>query len=408
MNIYTRQFGVALTLSVLIGCTSPARPTNTLAVVTPSSQTVTPLTAASATTDPIPTTLVANPSSVGSIQPAQSMQIARAAHAAALLADGQLLITGGFGQGENTYAATAELYDSTTGDFSFTGKMEMGRCCHTATRLGDGRVLIAGGFNGTYLASAELYDPRTDSFTTISPLTTPRMGHAAVLLDNDKVLLVGGVGTGWTFLASAELYDTATGTFTPTDAMTVARESHTITKLQDGRVLITGGHQGRHSAITIYDSAELYDSVTGTFAPTGNMNKQRHKHDAVLLSDGRVLITGGSDRRDDQGAYASAEIYDPLTGAFSLAGTMPTSRYKHMGTSLALKNGNILIAGGARNAIIYDPERNVFSVIPSDLGTATLSRLFATATLLPSGNVLIAGGYGIGQEVSAQTWVYTP
>jgi hypothetical protein len=121
-----------------------------------------------------------------------------------------------------------------------------------------------------------------------------------------------------------------------------------------------------------------------------------------------VLITGGSDERDDQGAYASAEIYNPSTGAFSMAGNMPTVRYKHIGTSLPLQNGNVLIAGGARNAIIYDSGRNVFSGVPGDLGTATLSRLFATATLLSNGNVLITGGYGLGQNVSAQTWIYYP
>jgi hypothetical protein len=339
---------------------------------------------------------------------AKAMRIERAAHAATLLDNGQVLVTGGFGQGSNTDTDTAELYDPASGDFGFTGKMAMRRCCHTATKLSDGRVLIAGGFNGDYLADAELYDPRTGNFTPTGSLTTPRMDHVAVMLDNGKVLLVGGVGTGWTFLASAELYDPATGAFTRTGNMTVARESHTITKLQNGQVLITGGHRGRHAALIIYASAELYDPVSGTFTPAGDMHMRRHKHDAVLLVDGRVLITGGSDERDDQDAYASAEIYSPATGAFSLAPDMPTVRYKHIGTSLLLKNGNVLIAGGARNAVIYDSKRNVFSVVPGDLGTATLSRLFATATLLPDGNVLITGGYGLGQNVSAQAWIYNP
>jgi hypothetical protein len=173
-------------------------------------------------------------------------------------------------------------------------------------------------------------------------------------------------------------------------------------------VLIAGGHQGRHSTIIIYDSAEIYAPTTGVFAPTGRMTVRRHKHDAVLLSDGRVLISGGSDERDDQDAYASAEIYAPSTGAFSMVGNMPTIRYKHIGTSLLLKNGNVLIAGGARNAVIYDPPRNTFSTVPGDLGTATLSRLFSTATLLQNGSVLITGGYGLGQNVSTKAWMYSP
>jgi hypothetical protein len=234
------------------------------------------------------------------------------------------------------------------------------------------------------------------------------MDHVAVLLDSGKVLLAGGVGTGWTFLASAELYDPDSGTFSATGEMSVPRESHSVTKLMDGRVLITGGHQGRHAAITIYDSAEIYDPQTGHFTLTGLMTVRRHKHDAVLLADGRVLITGGSDERDDQGAYSSAEIYDPASGAFTLTADMPSVRYKHIGTSLLLPNGNALIAGGGRNAVIYDPLRNTFSVVPGVLGTATLSRLFSTATLLQDGSVLIAGGYGVGEDVSAGAWVYNP
>jgi hypothetical protein len=336
------------------------------------------------------------------------MLTGRAAHAATLLPDGKVLITGGFGQGDNGYTDTAELYDPATGTFVFTGKMTVKRCCHTATLLPDGRVLVAGGFNGSYLSSAEIYDPASGQFTPTGPLTAARMDHVAALLDNGKVLLAGGVGTGWTFLASTELYDPATGAFAPTGGMAVARESHTITELQDGRVLITGGHQGRQSAIIIYDSAEIYDPAAGVFTPTGHMTVRRHKHDAVLLSDGRVLISGGSDERDDQGAYTSAESYDPLTGLFSVTGNMPTVRYKHIGTSLLLKNGKVLIAGGARHAVVYDSPSNTFSIVPGDMGTATLSRLFSTATLLQNGSVLITGGYGLGQNVSAQAWIYSP
>jgi hypothetical protein len=336
------------------------------------------------------------------------MHSARATHTATLLPDGSLLIAGGFGNGENSYSDRAERYLPTTGEFVDAGQMAIRRCCHSATRLLDGRVLIAGGFNGDYLSNAEIYDLASDSFTPTGSLTTSRMDHTAVLLDDGRVLLVGGVGTGWTFLASAEIYDPATGSFAPTGSMSVPRESHTLTKLSDGRVLVTGGHQGRHAALQIYASAEIYDPATGAFTPTGGMGVRRHKHDAVLLADGRVLVTGGSDEQDDLGAYSSAEMYDPASASFSPVGDMPGIRYKHIGTSLLLENGKVLIAGGARNAILYDPAGSLFSLVPGDLGTTDLSRLFSTATLLDDGSVLIAGGYGLGQAVSASAWIYTP
>jgi hypothetical protein len=398
MKICAYYSSVIIFLLALMGCERPAQ-----ATLPPSAP---QMPAATAIRNQDRSDL--NVSEIGSIHPITSMLTERAAHAAALLESGEVLITGGFGRGDHTYRDSAEIYDPATGEFTYTGKMSIGRCCHTETRLLDGRILIAGGFNGEYLSNAEIYDPATGVFHSIGPLTTPRMDHVAVLLDDGKVLLVGGVGTGWTFLSSAELYDPATGTFTPTGDMTVARESHTITKLQDGRVLITGGHRGRHSDIILYDSAELYDPQTGLFTEVGHMTVRRHKHDAVLLSDGKVLITGGSDEGDDQNAYRSAEIFDPRTGIFSQVGDMPTVRYKHIGTSLLLQSGNVLLAGGARNAVIYDELQDTFATVPGDLGTDVLSRLFSTATLLSDGNVLLTGGYGIGQNASAGAWIYSP
>lgn len=400
MSRAARLIGFMLILLFTNGCTNPTAP---ISVKTVTAQPTTPF-----LVQPSKTTQPPHLTEVGSIQSTTAMFSARAVHAATLLLDGDVLITGGFGNGNDGYSKTAELYNPADGKFSLTGNMTIRRCCHTATRLADGRVLIAGGFNGDYLAGAEIYDPSTGRFSPTGSLKVARMDHVAMLLDNGKVLLAGGVGNDWDFLASAELYDPSTGLFTRTGDMNVARESHTITKLTDGRVLITGGHRGRHAEIIIYSSAEIYDLASGSFSEAGDMLVRRHKHDAVLLADGRVLIAGGSDENDDRGAYTSAEIYDPASGEFSQAADMPSIRYKHIGTSLLLKNGNILIAGGARNAVIYNEMSNSFSTVPGDLGTNSLSRLFSTATLLMDGRVLITGGYGIDQDVSAQAWIYQP
>ncbi|MGH7492115.1 MAG: Kelch repeat-containing protein [bacterium] len=346
--------------------------------------------------------LIATPGS-GLITPIGTMSTARSAHTATLLTNGKVLVTGGFASA--TYA-TAEIYDSNSKSFRPAGTMNDARASHSSTLLPDGKLLLAGGYNGAYLATAEIYDPATGNFMPAGRMTTPRSGHVAILLYNGKVLFAGGVGTGWTFLSSAELYDPVTDTFAPTGDMTTTRESHTVTMLKNGKILITGGHRGRQSAITIYASAEIYDPAAGTFSTTGNMTTRRHKHDAVPLPDGRVLINGGSDERDDRGAYASAEIYNPETGTFNAIGEMPTIRYKHQGTSILLPSGKALLAGGASNAVLYDPANNTFSVVAGLLGTSRLSRLFSTATLLSTGEVLITGGYGLGQNTSANAWIY--
>ena len=333
-----------------------------------------------------------------------NMTTSRAVHTVTLLRNGKVLITGGFDAGGRTLAST-ELYDPDSKTFMPAGAMNVARQSHTATLLPNGKVLITGGINDDYLSSAELYDPGSGKFTMTGHLTTPRHSHAAVLLNNGKVLVVGGVGTGYSFLSSAELYDPSTGEFERTGSMTTPRESHTITLLKNGKVLITGGHKGRHAGITIYSSAELYDPRTGTCAETGNMAIRRHKHDATLLPNGKVLISGGSDERDDRGQYVSTELYDPDGGTFSAGPNMNAARYKHRGTSVVLKNGDVLLIGGTGMTEVYDPTTNTFDRAENSVG---VTRLFAASMRLPSGDVLFTGGYGPDISASAQAWVFIP
>ncbi len=337
-----------------------------------------------------------------SIAEINQMSENRAGHTATLLPNGQVLVAGGFARDKKSVAST-EIFDSLTSSFSTADKMSIARAGHTATLLPNGKVLIAGGFNGDYLDSAEIYDSKTGKFTPTGKMTMPRSEHIAVLLNNGKVLLAGGVGTGWTFLAESEIFDPLSNSFTKTGNMTAPRESHTATLLKDGKVLITGGHQGRRSAITIYSSAEIYNPLNGTFAATASLTVKRHKHAAALLDNGQILIVGGSDERDSRGAYTTAEIYNPQKNIFTRIGDMNLSRYKLQGTTVLLKGGKLLIAGGANQAEIYDPKINTFSLVA---GKYESVRLFSTATLLQNGQVLIVGGYDHNTAVSSKAWIY--
>jgi hypothetical protein len=338
---------------------------------------------------------------LGAVSRIASMTTSRAAHTATLLPDGRVFVAGGLG-GDSGVAST-EVFDPTANTFASGPGMSVARTGHTATLLSNGKVLIAGGYNGSYLASAELYDPAANSFTPVKAMNAARSGHVATVLPNGKVLLVGGVGVGWTFLSSAEVYDPATNTFTPTGDMLAARESHTATLLSNGKVLIAGGHRGRRPSVTIYSSTEIYDPATGRFTAGSEMTRIRHKHEAVLLADGRVLIAGGSDERDGHGAYANAEIYDPASGNFRATGNMNSARYKLQGTGVLLSDGKVLVAGGANRAEVFDPARGTFTYAAGDMETP---RLFATATRLRNGQVLIIGGYHGNSVASANAWLY--
>ena len=216
------------------------------------------------------------------------MMYSSASHTATLLGSGKVLLTGG-GDGFKSHKE-AQLFDPAAnagaGAFSFTGAMNSFRSMHTATLLANGNVLITGGYDGSAsLSSAELYDPGTGTFTPTGSMVVARMAHTATLLNNGKVLIVGGTPDS----TLCELYDPVKGTFTATGRLNYARSYHTATLLSNGpnaNVLIAGG-----ASNTI---AELYDPVTGTFGVTNPMTETRAFHTATLLSDTRVLLAGGS------------------------------------------------------------------------------------------------------------------
>ena len=348
------------------------------------------------------------PVATGSLRPTAAMNDARFSHTATLLSDGRVLIAGGR-EGRDIILSSAELYDPASETFTVTGSMTAHRVGHTATLLPDGRVLIAGGSSKEFyhgaLSSAELFDPTTGRFTPTGSMSAPRLAHEATLLPDGRVLITGGQSADWNKLTSAELYDPATGKFTPTGDMKASRADHTATLLKDGKVLITGGSSGNYFSESVLASAELYDPAKGAFSPTGSMKDARHKHSAELLPDGRVLILGGVNSRNMQILYASAELYDPVTGAFTATGNMRTSRYKIRDAVVLLNNGKVLIGGGGARVEIYDPATGLFGTVAGGTGAP---RYYSTATRLASGEVLMAGGYSTGLQPNASAWIYKP
>lgn len=343
---------------------------------------------------------VPNPiESAPSIQQVATLRTARAAHTVTVLPSGQVLVAGGMADG-GVGLASAELFDPLRNAVQPLPDMAVRRIDHTATLLRDGRVLIAGGYNGEYLASLEIFDPATRRFQPAGSLTEERSGHTATLLADGQVLFVGGVGRGWTFLRSAAVFDPATGRSERVGSLSVPRESHTATLLEDGRVLIIGGHAGRRQNMEVYASAEVFSPRSRRFEPAGTLVTARHKHDAIRITDGRVLIIGGADRTD-RNYYTTTEIYDPRTARFDRGPSMTNRRYKIAGTSVLLPDGNVLVTSGARTAEILDIASGTFREVS---GRLTDAYRFAAAAPLRGGDVLITGGYSDANQNTAGVW----
>jgi len=305
-------------------------------------------------------------------------------------------------------SATAQVTIVSVG-FAAVSGMAVPRSGHTATLLADGRVLVAGGTTDT-THSADLFDPNSSSFVpTTGGMLSTRTGHCAVLLPNGRVLIVGGGDSSGTLFKTAEIFDPATGTFTATGDLNQVREGATATPLTNGKILIAGGQD---SGGALLSSAELYDPSTGSFTLNGNMHIARAQHTATLLSDGKVLLVGSIS------PTGSAEIFDPASGHFSTTGSLVQARAHH--TATLLPNGKVLVAGGTQIAPpggggappapvsldtveIYDPGTGIFQTA----GKLVAARDSHSATLLPNGKVLLAGGYTHDFDGDAQPEWYT-
>lgn len=344
--------------------------------------------------------LVAAPARGQSWVATGSMSVGRGWHTATLLESGEILVAGGVAQATGA-TPTAERYDPATGTWVLTGSMSIGRESHNAILLMDGRVLVSGGSTPEGpTPTAEVYDPITGAWTLIGSMTFARFDHSATRLTDGRVLVAAGSTPEGPTL-TAELYDPATGTWMQTGSMNNARGRHTATLLTDGKVLVAGaGGDGR--------AAELYDPTTGVWTVTGSMNYARGGHRATLLTDGTVLVVGGTSSSfsclDPPFCFvptptATAEVYDPATGAWRLTGAMIDARIDHTATLLA--NGRLLIAGGALGcSLSYPnlPQLNSAEEYDPMTGTWVARTLMQTgrynhtATLLNDSRVLIAGG----------------
>jgi Galactose oxidase, central domain len=293
----------------------------------------------------------------------------RTRQTATRLLSGKVLLAGGDVNCSGVSDIAAELWDPATGEFTSNSSLHMisARCDHTATLLHDGRVLLAGGESHGYFTSppgqpntlighsivnrsAEFYDPKAGRFVATGSMKEARENHSATLLSDGRVLIAGGDIAEFRTdaLASAELFDPKTGRFTPTGAMSSTHTAQTATLLANGKVLIAGGKIWVRSKLdgVPTDDAELYDPRTGKFSVAGKMTSAREGHTATLLGNGQVLIAGGAGTRRDQigdAAVRTAELYDPATGKSTSIGNMPTTHYKAI--AVRLPDGRVLIAG---------------------------------------------------------------
>ena len=248
------------------------------------------------------------------------------------------------------------------------------------------------------------------TWTETASVHTPRDGHTATLLPNGNAVIAGGENNNQV-IASSEVYSPTFDSWTVEGHLNVARSNATAVLLSNGEILIAGGCVADCLGATTA-SAELYHSLSGTWTSTSAMETARVYFSMVRMHSGEILVAGGCTGLDANGCTGvtnKAEIYNPATGKWTATGSMTAARGNL--TATLLPNGQVLVAGGINSvgdplgtAELYNPATGKWTAT----GKMITARDEHTATLLPTGHVLIAGGENIFGVTTTITELYNP
>jgi hypothetical protein len=338
-----------------------------------------------------------------------SMTTARDVPGGVTLPNGKVLVAGGW-NAQNGVLSDAELYDPATGAFSATGAMSSGHLWAgwgAAWPLVGGRVLVAGGLDadGALVPTAELYDPATGTFAPTGPLGVGTISMAPVVLDDGTVLFIGGwedvspqtkaelpswsyTGSGTSLSQTFEPDAGDGGAFVRSGALGETRLFGCNVRVPGGALAI-GGAEG---PAAIEPNIERFDIEAGTWSSVGSLTAGTFCARAFVLPSGKVLLTGTGGLSGATAPIPGMLVFDPATNAL---GPTKNAIANFSPNLVQLANGDVLAFGGTLSgaptavAQVYQAATNMWHTV----GNMTEPRSGAVgAYLLPSGNVLIAGG----------------
>lgn len=283
----------------------------------------------------------------------------RSGHSASLLPTGHVLVAGGVNQAGTVLSSADLLLTAKDGSSISAASMNVARASHTATMMANGRLLAAGGWDGTTVrGDVEVYDPATNAWTLVAGMSSARFNHTATLLNDGRVLICGGQSTA---PGLSPVVTAACDLFTPSGSggslaagpsLQQARALHAATLLRDGKVWFSGGWNPAAGSVWL-PTTERFDPSANAFSSAQPLSEARSYHTATMMGDGKVLVAGGFNAKNDattngnRGILQSAEIYDPVANNVSPAGPLAARRELHS-ASLS-PDGAVMIYGGLGN-----------------------------------------------------------
>jgi N-acetylneuraminic acid mutarotase len=214
-------------------------------------------------------------------------------HTLTLLESGAVLAVG------SQSSPATEIYYPGAGTWSSTGSLHSARAGQTATRLADGSVLVAGGYHvGDPTTSVERYTPTTGGWREVAPMAVARINHSAVLTTDGSVIVAGGRGSAGTTMTSVERFTPATGKWSTLAPLATARGSFGLALLDTNALIAAGGYRwdavNPTEGLTSAERMSLAPSANaGVWTTAPPLAGARWDFALVALPGGRALAIGG-------------------------------------------------------------------------------------------------------------------
>ena len=282
------------------------------------------------------------------------------------LPDGRLLVTGGHiadGKGRRD----VNIFDPFRKTWSRAKDMNAGRWYPTNTTLANGDVLVVAGTdeNGNNNTLPQVWSTaKGGSWRSLTSATRGQPYYPFMFLAPDGRVFYAGPEARSAFLSTA-----GSGAWTegPWTVNKIYRDYGSAVMYAPGKILMVGGGGADGSSTSRpTNTAEIIDlSGSATWQPTGSMSIGRRQHNATVLADGKVLVTGGTSGpgfNNESTPVTLAELWDPATNQFTKLTNEIRSRLYHS-TALLLPDGRVLSAGGGRcgGCLVQNADAQVFS-----------------------------------------------
>jgi len=286
----------------------------------------------------------------------------------------------------------------------------------------DGRVVVSGGFDadGEPTAQAEIYDPTADRWFALPAMHHARIGHTMTALPRGRVLVLGGWGQRTRAVGTrpgarvpypilpgepvldGEMLNLESRRWSPTAPLPAGRKGHTATLLTDGRVLVVGGTAARVDGFNDLlgvprvvsqklRDVSLYDPSTNSWEQSPPLEHALDGHRAVRLRDGSVLLLGPTSN------HTVALRFEPDEGRFHPV-TYPDMVDSYQRSATLLADGRVLLLGGdpqsrvaGKPGAIFDPVTESWAEIP-EAPDVNGPMGDQASVLLPDASVLVTGG----------------